>query len=150
LAGQFMKRLQFIFEEEGIVYTDKTIAELIMRFAPDWRRILTECQRYSTSGEINNDVLVSLGNQNLGELVGYLKAKEFKKMRSWASNNMDVDATVIFRMLYDGLYDNANASDIPQAVITIAEYSYKNAFCADREINLVACLTELMASVTWK
>jgi hypothetical protein len=33
---------------------------------------------------------------------------------------------------------------IPQAVLTLADYQYKQAFVADPEINMMACLTELM------
>jgi DNA polymerase III delta prime subunit len=150
LSSQFLKRLRYIFEEETVVYNDKTIAELIMRFAPDWRRIINECQRYSRSGQINDSVLINLGEENISELIGYLKDKEYKKMRFWVANNIDVDVSVIFRKLYDGFYDYAEPKSIPNGVITLAEYQYKNAFVSDREINMVACLTELMAQVQWK
>ena len=149
LAAQFMKRMRFILDEEGITYNDKTLAELIMRFAPDWRRVLNECHKDSKSGELTNDVLVSLGDESLSQLIKYLKEKDFKLMRTWVSNNADVDSSVIFRKIYDNLYDHANPQSIPQAIITLAEYQFKAGFVADREINLVACLTELMAQCQW-
>jgi len=150
LAGQFMKRLQFILDKEGIKYSNKVIADLIMRYAPDWRRVLNECQRYSASGEITPDILVDMSDQNVAQLISHLKTKDFKSMRSWVTNNSDVDSAVIFRKIYESLYDYAEGQSIPGIILILADYQYKAAFCADREINIVACLTEIMASSQWK
>ena len=150
LAGQFMKRLQFILDKEGIKYSNKVIADLIMRYAPDWRRVLNECQRYSASGEITPYILVDMSDQNVAQLISHLKTKDFKSMRSWVTNNSDVDSAVIFRKIYDSLYDYAEGQSIPGIILILADYQYKAAFCADREINIVACLTEIMASSQWK
>ena len=150
LAGQFMKRLQFILDKAGIKYSNKVIADLIMRYAPDWRRVLNECQRYSASGEITPDILVDMSDQNVAQLISHLKTKDFKSMRGWVTNNSDVDSAVIFRKIYDSLYDYAEGQSIPGIILILADYQYKAAFCADREINIVACLTEIMASSQWK
>lgn len=150
LAGQFMKRLQHILDKEGIKYNNKVIADLIMRYAPDWRRVLNECQRYSASGEITPDILIDMSDQNVAQLISHLKKKDFKSMRSWVTNNSDVDSAVIFRKIYDSLYDYAEGQSIPGIILILADYQYKAAFCADKEINIVACLTEIMASSQWK
>jgi DNA polymerase III delta prime subunit len=149
LAGDFMKRLTYILKTEGIKYTDKTIAELIIRYAPDWRRVINECQRYSTSGEIPTAILVGMSDQNIAELATHLKSKDFKSMRNWVVNNSSLDSTVVFRKIYDSLYDFVSPSSIPAAVLILADYGYKSAFVADKEINMVACMTELMSSVEW-
>jgi DNA polymerase III delta prime subunit len=149
LAGDFMKRLTFILKTEGIKYTDKTIAELIIRYAPDWRRVINECQRYSTSGEIPTAILVGMSDENIAELANYLKSKDFKSMRNWVVNNSSLDSSVVFRKIYDSLYDIALPASIPSAVLILADYSYKAAFVSDRELNMVACLTELMGNVEW-
>jgi DNA polymerase III delta prime subunit len=149
LAGDFMKRLTFILKTEGIKYTDKTIAELIIRYAPDWRRVINECQRYSTSGEIPTAILVGMSDENIAELANYLRSKDFKSMRNWVVNNSSLDSSVVFRKIYDSLYDIALPASIPSAVLILADYSYKAAFVADRELNMVACLTELMGNVEW-
>ena len=150
LSASFMKRLQLILDAENIKFNNKVLVDLIMRFAPDWRRVLNECQRYSSSGELTADVLVGMSDQRVAELVGYLKAKDFKKMRSWVTNNSDVDSSVIFRRIYDTLYDFAQPQSIPSIIMTLAEYQYRAAFVSDHEINIVACLTEIMASSQWK
>jgi DNA polymerase III delta prime subunit len=149
LAGDFMKRLTFILKTEGIKYTDKTIAELIIRYAPDWRRVINECQRYSTSGEIPTAILVGMSDENIAELANYLRSKDFKSMRNWVVNNSSLDSSVVFRKIYDCLYDIALPASIPSAVLILADYSYKAAFVSDRELNMVACLTELMGNVEW-
>ena len=77
----------------------------------------------------------------------YLKAKEFKKMRSWVVNNIDTDASAIFRSIYDKMQDKVQPQSIPQIVLILADYQYKNAFVADHELNVVACLTEIMSDV---
>ena len=150
LASSFMKRLQFILKEESVDYNNKIIAELIMRYAPDWRRVINECQRYSTSGEITSDILVGLSDQNIASLINFLKQKDFKNMRGWVTNNTDIDSSVIFRRIYDTLYDFAQPNSIPGIILILSDYQHKAAFVADKEINTVACLTEIMASAEWK
>jgi DNA polymerase III delta prime subunit len=146
LAAQFMKRLQFILNNEGVQYNDKLVAELIMKHAPDWRRIINECQRYSIGGQLNTDALVNSASQYT-ELFTHLKAKDFKKMRLWVVNNMDVDTVSIFRGIYDRMVDHVTPGSIPQLVLILADYQYKDAFVADHELNVVACMTEVMANV---
>ena len=121
-----------------------------MRYAPDWRRVINECQRYSSSGQITSDILIGLSDQNIAALVGYLKGKDFKGMRSWVTNNTDIDSSVIFRRIYDTLYDFAKPTSIPSIILILADYQMKAAFVADKELNTVACLTEIMASSEWK
>jgi DNA polymerase III delta prime subunit len=149
LAGDFMKRLIFILKTEGIKYHEQTLAELIIRYAPDWRRVLNECQRYSTSGEIPTAILVGMSDQSIAELARYLKSKDFKSMRSWVVNNSTLDSAVVFRKLYDSLYDVVAPSSIPSAVLILADYSYKAGFMSDKELNMVACMTELMGNIEW-
>jgi len=150
LSAGFMKRLQLILDAENVKFNNKILVDLIMRFAPDWRRVLNECQRYSSSGEITADVLIGMSDQNVAELVSYLKTKDFKKMRSWVTNNSDVDSSVVFRKIYDTLYEFAQPQSIPSVIMTLGDYQYRAAFVADQEINTVACLTEIMASSQWK
>ena len=150
LCAEFMKRLQFILTSEEVDYNNKVLAELIMRYAPDWRRVINECQRYSSSGEITSDILIGLSDQNIAALVGFLKTKDFKNMRAWVTNNTDIDSSVIFRRIYDTLYDFASPHSIPAIILVLADYQYKAAFVADKELNTVACLTEIMASSEWK
>ena len=150
LAACFMKRLQTILTSEGVDFNNEILAELIMRYAPDWRRVINECQRYSSSGEITSDILIGLSDQNIAALVGFLKGKDFKNMRGWVTNNTDVDSSVIFRRIYDTLYDYAQPQSIPSIILILADYQYKAAFVADKELNTVACLTEIMASSDWK
>ena len=148
IAGQFFKRATEILRQEGIEFDEKAVAKLIERYFPDYRRILNELQRYSSSGRIDEGVLVNLGDVNIKELVDALKEKDFKKMRQWVVNNTDNDPQTIFRKLYDSLTDQVR--QVPQFVLILADYQYKAAFVADAEINLVACLTEIMASVEFK
>ena len=148
LAGQFMARSKYILESEGITNVDeKALAEVILKFAPDWRRILNELQRYSVSGSIDAGVLVNLTETQYDTLVSYLKAKDFKQMRGWVVNNLDVESTAIMRGIYDLMSKRVKPSSIPQLVLILADYQYKAAFVADHELNLVACKTEIMANV---
>ena len=147
LAAQFMKRMKFILEEEGVSYEEMAIADLIMKFAPDWRRVINECQRYSLSGFIDSNVTKNLTNDNYDGLLKLLKEKDFKKMRSWVANNIDTDASVIFRAIYDRATMNVKPESLPQLILILADYQYKNSFVADHELNVVACMTEIMANV---
>lgn len=150
LASVFMARLMSILTEENIPFEQPVIAELIIKYFPDFRRTINELQRYSTTGQIDSGILVNVGDVSINELVNALKLKDFRKMRSWVANNIDVEPTVIFRKLYDNMNDFVEASSIPQLVLILADYQYKNSFVADHELNTVACLTEVMAGVKWK
>jgi DNA polymerase III delta prime subunit len=148
IAAAFFKRVTEILEIEKINADGKVIAKVIEKHFPDYRRILNELQRYSASGKIDEGIFTNLGESNMQELITTLKDKDWKKMRTWVVNNIDNDPQTIFRKLYDTLCDEV--VQIPQLVLLLADYQYKSAFCADQEINLVACLTEIMAAVEFK
>ena len=147
LAANFMERVTAILEAEQVEYDKRTVADLIMKFAPDWRRVLNELQRYSVNGNIDSGIVNVTSDKNYDELFSYLKNKDFKKMRAWVVNNIDTDATAIFRAMYDRMSDKVAPQSIPQLVLILADYQYKNAFVADHELNVVACLTEVMSDV---
>ena len=142
-----MVKCQTILIKQEVKYDDKAIAEVIMKFAPDWRRVLNELQRYSIHGMIDSGILNSINDKNYDDLFSYLKNKDFKKMRNWVVNNIDTDASAIFRAVYDKMSDKVAPQSIPQLVLILADYQYKNAFVADHELNVVACLTEVMSDV---
>ena len=148
IAAAFFKRVLEILKHENVKADDKVIAKVIEKHFPDYRRILNELQRYSSSGNIDEGILVNMGEINMQELTAALKDKDWKKMRTWVVNNIDNDPQTRFRKFYDTLSDSV--VQVPQLVLLLADYQYKSAFCADQEINLVACLTEIMASVEFK
>ena len=150
LATKLFERAVYILKEQNIDYEDKVLAELIKKHFPDFRKLINELQRYSVSGTIDAGILVNVSDENLKSLLTHLKNKEFSDMRKWVVNNLDNDPVKIFRKIYDTLYSNLEPSTIPHAVLIIADYQYKSAFVADQEINLVACLTELMSQVKFK
>ena len=145
IAAQFMERCVSILDSENVTYDKKVIVGLIHKHFPDFRRVINELQRHSTSGDINTGILANIGELNLNQLVSALREKSFQKMRQWVVSNVDNDPATVYRKIYDTLYDVLEKSSIPQAVLTIALYQYRSAFVADQEINLVACLVELMA-----
>ena len=148
LCSDFYQRVTNILQQEGIDTNGqmKDVAELIMKHAPDWRRILNELQRSSVGGVLKLGTLTKT-DASYDALFKSLKDKDFKKMRSWVTNNMDVDSSVIFRTIYDSMYERVESQSIPQLVLILADYQYKDAFVADHELNLVACMTEIMANV---
>ena len=145
LAANFMNRVQEILELENIEYEPKVLAELITKYIPDWRRVLNELQRYSPSGVIDVGVLTNYADVNVDELTKLLKGKKFGEMRKWVVDNLDNDPAMLFRKIYDNLNKMLDSNSIAQAVMTIADYSYKSAIVVDQEINMVACVTEFMA-----
>ena len=145
IAQQFMIRCGVILTEENVEHDKNVIAALINKHFPDFRRVLNEMQRYSTSGTIDSGILANIGELNLNQLVVALREKNFPNMRQWVTSNVDNDPASVYRKIYDKLYEVVDKGSIPQAVLIIADYQYKSAFVADQEINLVACLIELMA-----
>ena len=147
LCAQFLKHIGKILDKEGIGYDQMVLVDLIMKYVPDWRRVLNELQRYSISGRIDAGILVNLSDKSFDDLFTHLKSKDFKKMRQWVVNNIDTDASSIFRGIYDRMIDKVKPQSVPQLVLILADYQYKNAFVADMELNVVACMTEIMANV---
>ena len=145
LASEFFQRVVHILKEQGIKYDNRVVAEVINKHFPDWRRVLNELQRYSVSGTIDAGILVDIAEVNIKELMQSMKHKEFTNVRKWVVNNLDNDPVRLFRRIYDSLYDNVEGSGIPHIVVILGEYQYKAAFVADQEINMLACLTEIMA-----
>ena len=147
LCAQFLKHIGKILDKEGVGYDQMVLVDLIMKYVPDWRRVLNELQRYSISGRIDAGILVNLSDKSFDDLFTHLKSKDFKKMRQWVVNNIDTDASSIFRGIYDRMIDKVKPQSVPQLVLILADYQYKNAFVADMELNVVACMTEIMANV---
>lgn len=150
LATQFFKRVEWILEEENVQYEKEVVAAVITKHFPDNRRILNELQRYSVSGRIDKGILSSVSDVQINELIKSLKDKDFSSARKWATNNLDNDPSRIFRSLYDSLNDSLKPNSIPQLVLILAKYQYQAAFVADHEINMVACLTEIMVDCEFK
>ena len=149
MASAFFKRIESILDTEKVEYESKVLAEVVKKHFPDFRRVINELQRYSKLGKIDVGILSQIGDISLSQIVKHLKEKDFTAVRKWAAT-AEVDNTTFFRKLYDALYDIVKPQSIPQAVIILADYQYKQAFVADHEINLVACLTEIMANVEFK
>ena len=150
IASQFFKRINHILEEERVEADKKVLAELINKHFPDWRRVLNECQRYSVGGKIDSGILAHFSDVKVNDLIKNLKAKNFSEVRKWCVNNLDNDPNVLLRRLYDSLYESLVPSTIPAAVLVIAKYQYQIAFVADQEINMLACLTEIMVECEFK
>jgi len=150
LAAQFFKRLQTILDKESVGYESKVLVELINKHFPDWRRVLNECQRYSSGGQIDTGILAHFSDVKVNDLIKKLKEKDFPEVRKWLVSNLDNDTSVLLRRIYDALYDALSNSSIPAAVLVLAKYQYQSAFVADQEINMLACLTEIMVECEFK
>ena len=150
MASSFFKRVEWILEQENIPYEKEVVAAIITKYFPDNRRILNELQRYSVSGSIDKGLLASVSDVQLTELINSLKVKDFASARKWVANNSDQDSSVLFRKIYDIMNDCMKPQSIPQTVLSISKYQYQAAFSADKEINFMAFLVELMVDVEWK
>jgi DNA polymerase III delta prime subunit len=150
IAAQFFKRLQEILVAEGVESDNKVLVELVNKHFPDWRRVLNECQRYSVSGKIDAGILATFSDVAVNDLIKNLKEKNFPEVRKWVVSNMDNDTTVLMRRIYDACYTSLENNSVPAAVLVLAKYQYQSAFVADQEINMLACLTELMVECNFK
>jgi DNA polymerase III delta prime subunit len=150
MAALLFKRAQQILESEGIDNDPKAVAEVVKKFFPDFRRVLNELQRYSATGKIDSGILVNFTDEKLKGLIELIKQKNFTEIRKWVGENTDIDTTTFFRKLYDAASDYMKPSSIPQLVLILANYQYKAAFVADQEINILACLTEIMVEGEFK
>ncbi len=144
LAAQFFKRAMSILEEQNIEYDQKAVAEVVQQYFPDWRRVLNELQRYSATGKIDSGILNSMSDETMKSLVNSMKNRKYSEVRLWVAEHLDIDPNTLFRKFYDYSNELFEKDSIPQLVVLLADYSYKQGFVADQEINTVACLTEIM------
>ena len=150
IAAGMMERLEHILTTENVSYEQPVLAELIMKYFPDFRRTINELQRYGVSGNIDSGILVNVNDVSVGNLMNHLKVKDFRKMRQWVADNIDIEPAAMFRKIYDSSTEYVNPQSIPQLILILADYQYKDSFVADHELNMVACLTEIMAGVGFK
>jgi|TARA_B100000902_G_scaffold400019_1_gene474619 DNA polymerase III delta prime subunit len=150
IQGKFFLRMTKILKENNVTFDKDVIGKLVMRYSPDWRRLINECQRHAAAGEINVDILCDIADIKLDDLVKAMKNKEFTTIKRWVVENTDNDPNIVMRKIYDILYANLKGSSIPEAVLVLAKYQYQIAFVADQEINLLACLTEIMLGCEFK
>lgn len=150
MAASFFQRVCGILTDENITFDKEVVAAVVSKHFPDNRRILNELQRYAAGGVIDKGILASVSDVRLNELISALKGKDFAAARKWVTNNLDNDPSRIFRGMYDGLYDQLVGNSVPQLVLILAKYQYQAAFVADHEINLIACLTEIMVECEFK
>ena len=150
LAGEFFKRVQTILLQENIKFEPRVVAAIVEKHFPDWRRVLNELQRYSASGAIDSGILVNISETNMRDLVSFIKDKDFKSIRKWVANNLDNDPTRMYRKIFDILYDELQPKTLPHLVMITGDYSYKSAFVADQEINMLAFMVEIMTQVQFK
>ena len=150
LAAKFFQRLQYILDKESVGYEPKVLVELIKKHFPDWRRVLNEIQRYSVGGKIDTGILASFSDVKTDDLFKKLREKDFPAVRKWVVDNLDNDPTTLFRSVYDNIYSHLDGPGIAAAVLVIAKYQYQSSFVADQEINMLACLTEIMVECTFK
>ena len=150
IAAQLMNRCSHILDTEGISYDKKTLSQLIMKYFPDMRRILNELQRYGTSGNIDNGILVNLSEEQIKTLVGFLKTKNLPEVRKWIVNNQHLSETDVIRRLYEALYGVLSPQSIPQAILILGEYQKDMSRVADLEIHMMACMVQIMMTCEFK
>jgi DNA polymerase III delta prime subunit len=150
LAMEYYTKICGILEAEGVTYVKAAVGALIQKYYPDWRKIVVELQHYAASGHIDAGAITIIDDTELRELVSHLKAKDFSLMRSWVGKNAIYEVDEIYRKLYDSALTFVKPEYVPQLIVLLAKYQYQNAFATDREINLVACLTEIMVDIDFK
>jgi DNA polymerase III delta prime subunit len=150
ICKQMLERCEAILKAESIQYDKKTVAQLIIKYFPDFRRVLNEIQRYSVCGKIDEGILVNISDNEIKAVIDHMKKKNFQEVRKWVAANVHISESDIFQKLYENFYEFLTPSSIPQAILVIGEYQYKAAFVANQEINMVACLVEIMMSCEFK
>lgn len=148
LASQFMKRLMQILEEENIEYDKEVLVPLIMKYCPDWRRLLGEVQHYSyTNKKIDTGILTLMSDESFDSLIGFMKKKDFVGVRKWIGENSDNDSETLFAKFYTYASEKIEKKSIPQLILILAQYQFQMASVANAEIQLAACFVEIMVGV---
>jgi DNA polymerase III delta prime subunit len=145
LQKQFLKRLRMMLDTEGIAYEPQVLAQLIVKYWPDMRRVINELQKYSKQVKrIDSGIMELIQDAPVADLYKAIQARNFKVMREWCAVNNDNDSVRVMRKIYDTMYNVFEKECIPDVVLLIGNYQYQAAFVQDHEVHLAAFLTELM------
>lgn len=143
-----IKHCYGILRKEKIVVEDdqkKAFVDLVKSNAPDFRKIINELQRYSTSGRLEiakHDAVDSFVAQVFEHV-----QRDVIEARKFVIQNESVfqsDYHNLMKSLLQYLYDlNIDTSKKRESMLIITEYMYRHVFVADLEINFFACLINL-------
>lgn len=152
MAAAFFRRMCVILNEEGVTYDKKVVAAIVEKNFPDWRKTINNFQKYSanTKKTIDTGILIDLQQVSFGQLINWLKERDFNATRKWVAENVDIDSSTLFRALYDNASNVMKPESVPQLVLTLGKYQYQHGFCADPEINVAACMAEIMMECHFK
>lgn len=150
LSASFYKKSCEILEQNNILYDKKVLVTLVQKFAPDWRRLLNELQKYAVGGNIDVGILTIIENTSVNELVSMMKSKDFKGIHAWAFTQSTIDMCQLCRELTDRLRSEVVPSCVPAMYITVADYQFKHTVAIDPVINIVAMFAQLMFELEFK
>lgn len=150
IAKRLAARAEIILTDEGITYNQRVVLQVVANYFPDFRRILNELQRYSSTGELSDAILAQLNDKDIVVLFTAIKAKDFQGLRKWLVNHEDMDETAFYRTLSEQVIDRIDASCVQEAIILMADYAARSAVSADKQLNALAVLVELMKGGKWK
>ncbi len=143
LMSEMLRRLMVICEQEKVQADKATLAGVIKKYFPDFRKVLTEVQRHSASGTLALSVLSQTTDTVYTELIQHIKAKKFDAMRLWVAAHMD-DPGAFYTNLFERLLPVISPEQTAQVIIIINDYAYKNSFVVDHHLCAATCCTELM------
>jgi len=135
-------RLKFVLDNEKIEYDPKDLVPVINTFYPRIRSMIGSLQKYSSDGIFKVDAS-QLDDLNVFD--------EVMKMHTPSTYNelvLSVNELNAPDNMYSFLYKNAgkyfSESNCPNVVVTIAKYQAWSDGVRDKNLNLAACLTELL------
>lgn len=149
MATLFFKRIQEILKSEKVEANEAVVAEIIKKYFPDFRRILNELQRYSKFGKIDVGILSQLSEESVDGVIDNIKNKNFDELKKFIFGN-EYESDIFYRKLFNAIYEELTPASAAIMVQILAEYQYKRAFVADKQINDLAFLATTMDNVEFK
>ena len=149
ISKKFFLRVKYILQSENVTFDTKAVAEVIVKHFPDFRRIINELQKYAANGTIDSGILATFKDENIKDLVNLLKEKKYTEVRNWIKTS-DVDINEVYVQFYEHSKEYFKEDSIPQLILILAKYQFQAASVANQDINLMACLTEILIELEFR
>ena len=143
----FLERIFFILDKENVVYDRKVVQKFVYNYYPDLRKSLNMLQAMSVGGTLDVGIL-KVKEESFDELIVVLKARKFSKMLEYIEEN----ELTMYQLILDFRRNlgKVEISSVGDLVKLMNDYQYKNVFVPNKDVNLIAFLTEVMVDIIFK
>ena len=150
--GEVAKHVVTVLEKENTEYDLDSIKIVVNQFYPDLRKILNTCQLSTHNGKLVLDKSVLIASNYIDKVITELTKPtltSWKTIKQIIADSNISEYDELFRELYNRVeeYSKGNNGEI---IILVSESQYQSNFRIDKEINIMACISQILKVILKK